>query len=199
MRGHCKQLMLGTFKTKDVLCSRHSELRTPHSTFVPGGVLLAHDGSSRATIAACRKTHVAREDVPILDVVLGTFEDGICKLLVTGPFTTLSPTIPAFLHVPIFADWNLVIHLCPIMTTVLPCLLTSRASCIEAGFAGDWVVVHVEVAVVDHVIAFVVIRWAVDRPEAGVVANPTCLPEAVCRKCAATRFQRSLNILHGLS
>ena len=103
MKERCKQLMLGTFKTKDIHCSRHSELRTPHCAFVPGGVLLAQDGSSRSAVAARRKTHVAGEDVPILDVVLGksmtsivsgylgTLEDGISKLLVTGPFTTLSP------------------------------------------------------------------------------------------------------------
>jgi len=171
--------MLGTFKTKDIHCSRHSELRTPHCAFVPGGVLLAQDGSSRSAVAARRKTHVAGEDVPILDVVLGTLEHGISKLLVTGPFTTLSPTIPAFLHVPIFAGCNPVPHLRSILTTVLPRLFTSRASCVEAGLAGDRVVVHMEVAVVDHVVAFVVIRWTVDRPEAGVRANPTCLPEAV--------------------
>ena len=85
------------------------------------------------------------------------------------------------------------------MTTVLPSLLASRASGVEAGLAGDRVVVHMEVAVVDHVVAFVVIGWAVDCPEAGVVANPTCLPEAVRRKCAAARFQRSLNFLHRVS
>ena len=71
------------------------------------------------------------------------------------------------------------LHLRPI-STVVPSHLTSRASCVEAGLAGDRVVVHMEVAVVDHVVAFVVIRWTVDRPEAGVRANPTCLPEAIC-------------------
>merc|ERR1712037_1091009 len=170
--------MLGTFKTKDIHCSRHSELRTPHCAFVPGGVLLAQDGSSRSAVAARRKTHVAGEDVPILDVVLGTLEDCICKLLVTGPFTTLSPAIPAFLDVPIFAGWDPVLHLRPI-STVVPSHLTSRASCVEAGLAGDRVVVHVEVAVVDHVVALLIILRAVDRPEARVGANPTCLPHAV--------------------
>ena len=90
-------------------------------------------------------------------------------------------------------------HLGAILTTVLPSFLASRASGVEAGLAGDRVVVHMEVAVVDHVVAFVVIRWAVDRPEAGVVTNPTCLPEAIRRKCAASRFQRSLNFVHGVS
>jgi len=158
---------------------KHSELRTPHSALVPGGVLLAQDGSSWSAVAARRKTHVAGEDVPILDVVLGTLKDSICKLFITGPFTALSPAIPAFLHIPIFAGSDSVSHLGAILTTVLPRLLASRASGVEAGLAGDRVVVHMEVAVVDHVVAFVVIRWTVDRPEAGVRANPTCLPEAV--------------------
>ena len=90
------------------------------------------------------------------------------------------------------------IHLRPISTAV-PSLLTPRASCVEAGLAGDRVVVHVEVAVVDHVVTFIVIRWAVDRPEAGIGANPTGLPETVRGKRAATRFQRSLSLLDGVS
>jgi len=166
-------------QNQDIHCSRHSELRTPHCAFIPGGVFLAQDCSSRSAVAARGKTHVAREDVPILNVVLGTLKDSICKLLIAGPFTTLSPAIPAFLYVPIFTGRNPVSHLGAILTIVLPRLLTSRASCVEAGLAGDRVVVHMEVAVVDHVVAFVVIRWTVDRPEAGVRANPTCLPEAV--------------------
>lgn len=177
---------------------KHSELLTPQSAFLPGGVLLAQNGPSRSAVATRGKTHVAGEDVPILNVVLGTLEDGICKLLATRPFTTLSPAIPAFLHIPIFAGWNLVIHLRPISTAV-PSLLTPRASCVEAGLAGDRVVVHVEVAVVDHVVTFIVIRWAVDRPEAGIGANPTGLPETVRGKRAATRFQRSLSLLDGVS
>ena len=75
--------MLGTFKTKDIHCSRHSELRTPHCAFVPGGVLLAQDGSSRSAVAARRKTHVAGEDVPILDVVLGKSMTSMVKRVVT--------------------------------------------------------------------------------------------------------------------
>ena len=70
-------------------------------------------------------------------------------------------------------------HLGAILTTVLPSLLASRASGVEAGLAGDRVVVHMEVAVVDHVVALLIILRAVDRPEAGVRANPTCLPDAV--------------------
>ena len=83
MKERCKQLMLGTFKTKDIHCLRHSELRTPHCAFVPGGVLLAQDGSSRSAVAARRKTHVAREDVPILDVVLGKLMTSMVKRVVT--------------------------------------------------------------------------------------------------------------------
>jgi len=160
-------------------CLTNSELRTPHCTLIPCCVLLAQNPASRSAVAACGKTHVAREDVSFLNVVLGTLKNSICKPLVTGPFTTLSPAIPAFLHIPIFAGSNSVSHLGAILTTVLPRLLASRASGVEAGLAGDRVVVHMEVAVVDHVVAFVVIRWTVDRPEAGVRANPTCLPEAV--------------------
>ena len=82
------------------------------------------------------------------------------------------------MDVPIFAGWDLVLHLRPI-STVVPSNLTSRASCVEAGLAGDRVVVYMEVAVVDHVVTFFVILRAVDCPKAGVGANPTCLPHAI--------------------
>ena len=63
---------------------KHSEVRTPHSAFVPGGVLLAQDGSSWSAVAARRKTHVAGEDVSILDVVLGKFMTSIVKRVIVN-------------------------------------------------------------------------------------------------------------------
>merc|ERR1712062_935139 len=111
----------------------------------------------------------------------------------------LITTIPAFFHVPILAGWNWVLHLCPMLTAALPGLLTARTSCIEAGSACDGVVVHMEVAIVNHVVAFSVIVWTVDRPEAGVLANRTGLPKAVSWEFTTSSSQRPLNLLDGLS
>lgn len=63
--------------------------------------------------------------------------------------------------------------------TTLPGGVASLAGCVEACLAGDWVIIDVEVTVVDHVITLVVIGRAVDSPEAGVITNPACLPHAL--------------------
>jgi hypothetical protein len=49
-----------------------------------------------------------------------------------------------------------------------------------------------EVTVVDHVVALLVVCWTVDGPEAGVVAHPARLPHAMGGEGAAARSDRVL-------
>ena len=97
--------------------------------------------------------------------------------------------IPSLLHIAILALRDVVADVAP---TVVPGTVTALAGRVEAGLASDGVIIDMEVTVVDHVVALLVICWTVDGPEAGVVAHPARLPHAVGGEGAAARSDRVL-------
>ena len=76
----------------------------------------------------------------------------------------MSPTtIPSLLHIPILALRDVVADVAP---TVVPGAVAALAGRVEAGLASDGVIIDMEVTVVDHVVALLVVCGTVDGPEA---------------------------------